>query len=84
MFVLHTQREVDERELRRARIKVKGVGVGGTVLRCIAGTFLAEGPPDLAQRLVKVLPHWRCAVNFKSTRLPEHSLRPWMRPCMRP
>lgn len=77
VFVLRTPREVDERELRRARIKIKGVG--GTVLKCIAGTFLVEGPPDMTELLAQILPHWRCTVNFKSARLPEHSLRPWMR-----
>jgi hypothetical protein len=77
MFVLRTEHEPDTRELRRARLKIKGVG--GTVLKCIAGTFLVEGRPDLARSLAAVLPHWRCTVNFKSARLPEHSLRPWMR-----
>ena len=76
-FILRTPHELDEREVRRARIKIKSVG--GTVLKCIASTFLVEGPPDLAQLLAKVLPTWRCTANFKSARLPEHSLRPWMR-----
>jgi hypothetical protein len=77
MFVLRTSHEPDERELRRARLKIRGAG--GIVLQCIAGTFLVEGPPDLGESLAKVLPAWRCTANFKSTRLPEHSLRPWMR-----
>lgn len=77
LFVLRTPHELDNRELRLARLKIKGVG--GTVLRCVAGSFLVEGPPDLAHSLAKVLPRWRCTANLKSTRLPEHSLRPYMR-----
>ncbi len=77
MFVLRASHEPDARELRRARLLIRGAG--GTVLRCIAGTFLVEGTPDLGQSLSKVLPAWRCTVNLRSTRLLEHSLRPWMR-----
>lgn len=77
LFVLRTSDEPDERELRRARLKIKGAC--GIVLRCIAGTFLVEGPPDLDEALAKALPAWRCTANFRSARLPEHSLRPWMR-----
>ena len=77
LFVLRTPHELDDRGLRLARLKIKGVG--GTVLRCIASSFLVEGPSNLAQSPTKVLPRWRCTANLKSTRLPEHSLRPYMR-----
>ncbi|MGY4829157.1 hypothetical protein ACVNIS_11310 [Sphaerotilaceae bacterium SBD11-9] len=77
MFVLRKPRELEDRELRLARIKI--TGAGGKVLKSIAGSFLVEGPPHLAHALAKVLPRWRCMASIRSTRLPEHSLRPYMR-----
>ena len=49
LFVLRTPDDLNDRELPLARLKLKSVG--GTVLRAVAGSFLLEGSPDLAQSL---------------------------------
>lgn len=67
LFVLRTPREVGERELRQARLKIEAVG--GKVLKCIVGSFLVEGPPDLPHTLAQILPRWRCTGNLKKTPL---------------